>query len=89
MASTKYKLNSRGYYETKVWDGTYTSTGAKHRKTLISKKSSADLEKKVQAFKRNLEVEEVSEINITFGEYSRKWLDLYKKSKELNTLLTI
>ena len=85
MASAKYKLNSRGYYETKVWDGTYTSTGAKHRKTLISKKSSADLEKKVQAFKRNLEIEEVSEINITFGEYSHKWLDLYKKSKELNT----
>ena len=27
MASAKYKLNSRGYYETKVWDGTYTSTG--------------------------------------------------------------
>lgn len=85
MASAKYKLNSRGYYEAKVWDGTYTQTGAKHRKTIISKKSSADLEKKVIAFKNQLEKQEVAEINITFGEYSRRWLDIYKQTKELNT----
>ena len=46
MATTKYKLNSRGYYEAKIWDGTYTKSGAKHRKSITSKKSSADLEKK-------------------------------------------
>nr|MCR5518381.1 site-specific integrase [Lachnospiraceae bacterium] len=85
MASAKYKLNSRGYYETKVWDGTYTSTGAKHRKTLTSKKSSADLEKKVNAYRRQLEENDVAEINITFGEYSRRWFDVYKQTKELNT----
>jgi integrase len=85
MASAKYKLNNRGYYETKVWDGTYTSTGAKHRKTLTSKKSSADLEKKVNAYRRQLEENDVAEINITFGEYSRKWFDVYKQTKELNT----
>lgn len=85
MASTKYKLNSRGYYEAKVWDGTYTPSGAKHRKTITSKKSSADLEKKVAAFKRKIEEEEVAEVNITFGEYSRRWFEIYKQTKELNT----
>lgn len=83
--STKYTRNARGYFETKVWDGTYTSSGAKHRKTIISKKSSLDLEKKVSAFKNQLQAEEVAEINITFGEYSREWFDIYKKTKELNT----
>ena len=85
MATTKYKLNSRGYYETKVWDGTYTASGSKHRKTIISKKSSADLEKKVNAFKRSLEQQEVAEVNITWHEYSRRWFDLYKSAKEKNT----
>ena len=85
MASTKYKLTSRGYYEAKVWDGTYTESGEKHRIGIRSYKSSADLEKKVNAFKRQLEENEVAEINITFGEYSRKWFETYKKSKELNT----
>ena len=85
MASTKYKLNSRGYYEAKVWDGTYTASGAKHRKTITSKKSSADLEKKVAAFKRKIEEEEVAEVNITFGEYSKRWFEIYKQTKELNT----
>lgn len=85
MASAKYKLNSRGYYEAKVWDGTYTASGSKHRKTIISKKSSADLEKKVAAFKRKIENEEVAEVNITFGEYSKRWFEIYKQTKELNT----
>ena len=85
MAVSKYKLNSRGYFEAKVWDGTYTATGAKHRKSIRSDKSSADLEKKVNAFKRQLEKEEVTEINITFGEYAKRWLDVYKQNKEINT----
>lgn len=85
MASAKYKLNSRGYYEAKVWDGTYTASGAKHRKTITSKKSSADLEKKVNAFKRSIEQQEVAEVNITWYEYSRRWFDLYKSTKEKNT----
>lgn len=85
MATAKYKLNSRGYYEAKVWDGTYTESGEKHRICIRSKKSSADLEKQVNAFKRRLEEKEVAEVNISFGEYSRRWLDTYKQSKELNT----
>ena len=85
MATKKYKLNDRGYYEAKVWDGTYTASGAKHRKTLRSKKSSADLERQVMEFKAKVNGTPVAEINLTFGEYSHKWLDLYKSNKELNT----
>ena len=85
MASTKYKKNSRGYYEAKIWDGTYTDTGAKHRKSITSKLSSADLERKVNAFKRRLEDEETAETSITLGEYAEKWLSIYSVSKEKNT----
>lgn len=85
MASTKYKRNSRGYFETKIWDGTLNPDGTKHRKTIISKQSSADLEKKVNAFKRSLEETAVAESNITLGEYARRWFELYKVSKEKNT----
>lgn len=85
MANTKYTKNSRGYFETKIWDGTYTASGAKHRKTIISKKSSADLEKKVAAFRRQLEEREVALVNITLGEYAEQWLSLYKSTKEKNT----
>ncbi len=45
MAKAKYKRNSRREFETKIWDGTYNSDGSKHRKRLVSKKSSADLER--------------------------------------------
>lgn len=85
MANTKYTKNSRGYFETKIWDGTYTASGAKHRKTIISKKSSADLEKKVAAFRRQVEEKEVALVNITLGEYAEQWLSLYKSTKEKNT----
>lgn len=85
MATAKYKRNNRGYFEAKVWDGTYTPSGAKHRKTLRSKKSSADLERLVYEYKNRNNNESVAEINITFGEYSHKWLDLYKSNKEINT----
>lgn len=85
MATTKYKLNSRGYYETKVWDGTYTPSGAKHRKTLISRKSSADLEKKVAAYKKTVDERVTSNSSMTFGQYASQWLEISKASKELNT----
>lgn len=87
MAKAKYTYNEkRKEWYTLVYDGTLTSTGAKHRKRITSKKSSADLEKKVIAFKQELENKGVVQVsNITFGEYSRTWLDLYKSNKEMNT----
>lgn len=87
MAKAKYTYNeSRKEWYTLVYDGTLTPTGAKHRKRITSKKSSADLEKKVIAFKQELENNGAVHVsNITFGEYSRMWLELYKTNKELNT----
>ncbi len=86
MAKAKYSYNpDRKEWYTLVYDGTLTPTGAKHRKRITSKKSSADLEKKVIEFKQQLQGGFVQTSNITFGEYSRTWLDLYKSSKELNT----
>ena len=85
MASTKYKLNNRGYYETKIWDGTYSSNGSKHRKTLISRKSSADLEKKVAAFRNAVADRASSGAMVTFGKYAEQWLEVSKATKEYNT----
>ena len=86
MAKAKYTYNEkRKEWYTLVYDGTLTKTGAKHRKRISSKKSSADLEKKVIAFKASLETTGVQVSNITFGEYSKIWFDLYKQNKELNT----
>ena len=55
MAKAKYIKNSRGEYETKIWDGTYNTDGSKHRKRLVSKKSSADLERQVNQLKNDVE----------------------------------
>lgn len=85
LATTKYKLNNRGYYETKIWDGTYNPNGSKHRKTIISRKSSADLEKKVAAFKKSVEDREAAGAMVTFGQYASRWLEISKATKEYNT----
>ena len=87
MAKAKYTYNEkRKEWYTLVYDGTLTSTGAKHRKRISSKKSSADLEKKVIEYKNELNNKGVVYVpNISFGEYSHTWFDLYKKNKELNT----
>lgn len=88
MASTKYKKNSRGEYEARIWDGTYNADGTKHRKKLVSKKSSADLERKVTDFKRSVEEDKATTFSdVTFGEYSKQWLMVSKASKEKNTIL--
>ena len=88
MANTKYTYNEkRKEWSTLVYDGTLTPTGAKHRKRISSKKSSADLEKKVAAFKREVEEGNASNAsNITFGEYAEIWLNTYKATKEKGTI---
>lgn len=85
----KYTYNeSRGYWSTLVWDGTYDADGSKHRRQIISKKSSADLEKKIAAIKKEMEETggSLSRLsNMTFLEYARNWLEISKASKEMNT----
>ena len=86
MAKAKYSYNEkRKEWYTLVYDGTLTSTGAKHRKRITSKKSSADLEKKVIAFKQSLQETGAFPSNITFGEYAHEWLSIAKSTKEINT----
>ena len=48
MATAKYTKGKDGYFQARVWDGTYTDTGAKHRVTLRTKKSSRALEEMVR-----------------------------------------
>jgi len=89
MASTKYKKNKRGEYEARIWDGTYNTDGSKHRKKLVSKKSSADLERRVSEFKREVEdSRSCSFSNVTFREYAKEWLSVSKASKEKKTQKT-
>lgn len=86
MAKAKYKKNSRGEFETKIWDGTYNADGSKHRKRLVSKKSSADLEKQVNQLKNDVtNGQYVSKSDITFLEYARQWLHTKKNVREMNT----
>ena len=87
MAKAKYKYNPqiKGWC-TQIWDGTYTKTGEKHRKKLVSKKSSADLEKQVNEFKR--QVESGGAVNysaLTFPQYALRWFESSKAASEINT----
>lgn len=86
MAKAKYLKNSRGIWETKIWDGTYNADGSKHRKRLVSKKSSADLEKQVNQLKQDVENGQyVHNTDVLFLEYVYQWLDIKKGVREKNT----
>lgn len=87
MATAKYKKNYRGIYETKIWDGTFTPDGAKHRVRLTSTKSSKDLERKVNEYTRQRDEGNTKRYSdITFQEYAREWLDTKKSMREKNTI---
>lgn len=83
----KYTFNeTKKEYRTHVWDGTFNADGSKHRKTLISKKSSKDLERKVEQFKLEVENEKATRYTSSdFYEYSKEWLKLAKATREYNT----
>lgn len=86
MATTKYKKNNRGEWATQIWDGTYNADGTKHRKYLVSKKSSADLERKVQELKQQVaNGDSVVFSDISFGAYAAQWFEVSKATKEANT----
>ena len=88
MAKAKYTKNSRGEYETKIWDGTYNVDGSKHRKRLVSRKSSADLERQVNQLKSEVENGQyVQNTDVTFLEYARSWLKTKKAAREMKAFL--
>ena len=87
MAKAKYSYNeTRKEWSTKIWDGTFTPDGKKRRKTLSSKKSSADLERKVNEFKEQMKDNKgLVFSNYMFLEYAYHWLEVAKSAKEKNT----
>ncbi len=86
MAKAKYKINDRGEYATRIWDGTYNPDGSKHRVNLKSKKSSADLEKQVNALKESVKQGNyVQTSDETFGSYAKKWVRTKKAVRGKNT----
>ena len=88
MAKAKYSKSKDGYFRAKVWDGTYNADGSKHRINLTSKKSSADLEKRVNVLKDKVTKREyVSVCDISLYEYALEWLDTYKVNRSRNTYL--
>ena len=87
MAKAKYTKDSKGYFQTKVWDGTYTDLGRKHYITLRTTKSSKELERMVIEHNRKVEERQyVKNTDITFVKYARTWRDVYKANREKNTL---
>ena len=86
MAKAKYTRQSNGYFQAYVWDGTYRNN-KKHRIVLRSKVSSAALEKLVIEHNNKLREREYIEISkLSFLEYARQWLELYKSRTAINTI---
>lgn len=83
----KYSYNEkRREWSTKVWDGTYNPDGSKHRKHISSKKSSKDLENRVNEFMEAVRTGGASSYSDqTFTEYAYRWLEVYKAAKEKRT----
>ncbi len=85
MAKAKYARGKDGYFQAKVWDGTYTN-GKKNRMNLRTKTSSAALEKMVIEHNHKLrEREYIIHNSLSFFEYSLSWLEIYKAGRALNT----
>jgi len=86
MATAKYTKGKDGYYQAKVWDGTYTEAGVKHRVTLRTKKSSRALEEMVRELEEKVRNRDVlKESKVSVQDYARTWLNIYKHDAELNT----
>ena len=87
MASAKYRRGKDGYFQARVWDGTYTEDGRKKRISLRSTKSSRDLENMVKEMEQKVrERKYVRQTDICIQEYARKWLSVYKSGREKNTI---
>lgn len=85
MAKAKYTRQKNGYFQARVWDGTYQGT-QKHYITIRSKKSSKDLEEKVAQYNNKIKnMEAVRDKHILFLDYAHKWLTVYKAEAANNT----
>lgn len=88
MAKAKYTRGKDGYFQAKVWDGTYKENGRKHYIPLRSKKSSKDLEDKVNEFNAKVKAREFTrKTDVTVYEYAKAWRLAYKPLREDNNNL--
>lgn len=91
MAKAKYTRRPDGRYMTTVWDGTYNRDGTKHRAQVYSKTSSADLERKVNKIKADVEKQlnegerPLIERDIDIYVYALEWFRTYKSNRQGNT----
>lgn len=86
MAKAKYTRSKDGYFQAKVWDGTYTDLGKKKYISLRTKKSSKALEDMVTEHNQLVKSRQlVKNTDISFVEYARTWRDVYKATKSINT----
>jgi integrase len=87
VPKTKYSYNEQVKgWTTLVWDGTFDEKGRKHRKRVISKKSSRDLENMVDAMKQRIKEQGALDFSTqSFYEYALHWLSVAKASRERNT----
>lgn len=77
MAKARYKRNTAGYFSTLVWDGTFDEYGRKHRVAVRSRISSADLEKKVNALKAQVDTgTAVRKTDLMFIDYAEQWVGI-------------
>ena len=73
MAKAKYSKQSNGYFQTRAWDGSYNDDGTKHYIMLRSKKSSKDLENKVNQLAQDVEMRKHLRISdVTFLDYANE-----------------
>ena len=73
MAKAKYTKQKNGYFQARVWDGSYVD-GKKHYITIRSRKSSKDLEAKVTAYNdRVSNLQAVQNKNIQFNDYAGRF----------------
>ena len=88
MAKAKYTRGKDGYFQAKVWDGTYKENGKKHYIPLRSKKSSKDLEEKVNEFNAKVKAREFTrKTDISVYDYAKAWRLAYKPLREDNNNL--
>ncbi len=86
MAKAKYKKGADGYFQARVWDGTYTELGKKKYISIRSKKSSKDLENKVAEYNQRIKDRSlVKHTDMTFLEYAQLWRTIYKATRSGNT----
>ena len=85
MAKAKYTKQKNGYFQARVWDGSYVD-GKKHYITIRSKKSSKDLEAKVAAYNDKItKLESVREKNLLILDNEGRFMTVYKAEATNNT----